>query len=102
MPSTICSAGPWPCDNTPRVLPPEGPGDPVTTRRAFSGCAAAVIVAVLVACAFGNASGQARESTPRVGMLTPAPSEAAKPSWDAFREAMKELGYVEGKSVVYE
>jgi putative ABC transport system substrate-binding protein len=39
---------------------------------------------------------------PRVGMLTPAPSAAAKPSWDAFREAMKELGYVEGKNVVYE
>ena len=35
-------------------------------------------------------------------MLTPAPSAAAKPLWDAFREAMKGLGYVEGKSVVYE
>ena len=35
-------------------------------------------------------------------MLTPAPSATAKPAWDAFREAMKELGYVEGKSVAYE
>ena len=35
-------------------------------------------------------------------MLTAATSATAKPSWDAFREAMKELGYVEGKSVVYE
>ena len=55
-----------------------------------------------VACGFSYVSGQARESMPRVGMLTPAPSAAAKPLWDAFREAMKELGYVEGKSVVYE
>jgi putative ABC transport system substrate-binding protein len=74
----------------------------VTVRRAFPGFAAAIVVAVVVACAFGHASGQARESMPRVGMLTPAPSAAAKPLWDAFREAMKDLGYVEGKTVVYE
>ncbi len=71
-------------------------------RRAVPGCAAAVAVAVVVACGFSYAAGQSRESVPRVGMLTPAPSATAKPSWDAFREAMKELGYVEGKSVVYE
>jgi len=35
-------------------------------------------------------------------MLTPATSATAKPNWDAFREAMKGLGYVEGKNVVYE
>ena len=39
---------------------------------------------------------------PRVGMLTANPSATATPVWDVFREAMKELGYVEGKSVVYE
>ncbi len=71
-------------------------------RRAFPGFAAAAIVALVVACGFSHASAQARESMPRVGILTPAPSATAKPSWDAFREAMKELGYVEGKSVVYE
>jgi putative ABC transport system substrate-binding protein len=74
----------------------------VTTRRALTGFAAAVFAAVMVACGFNPASGQTRESMPRVGMLTPALSAAAKPSWDAFREAMKELGYVEGKNVVYE
>ena len=35
-------------------------------------------------------------------MLTGALSEPARPLWEAFREAMTELGYVEGKSVVYE
>ena len=35
-------------------------------------------------------------------MLTAATSATAKPSWDVFREAMKELGYVEGKTVAYE
>jgi len=74
----------------------------VTARRVFPGFAAAVVAAVVLACGLSHASGQARESMPRVGMLTPTPSAAAKPLWDAFREAMKELGYVEGKSVVYE
>jgi len=71
-------------------------------RRAFLSIAMVAIVAVVFACAFSQASGQARESMPRVGMLTPTSSAAAKPLWDAFREAMTELGYVEGKSVIYE
>ena len=74
----------------------------MTLRRALPSFAVAAIVAVVVACAFSHVSAQARESMPRVGMLTPAPSATAKPAWDAFREAMKALGYVEGKSVVYE
>jgi putative tryptophan/tyrosine transport system substrate-binding protein len=74
----------------------------VTTRRALAGFAAAVVAAVMVACGFSPASAQKREPMPRVGILTPVASAAAKPLWDAFREAMKELGYVEGKSVVYE
>jgi putative ABC transport system substrate-binding protein len=74
----------------------------VTVRRAFPSIAAAVVVVLAIAFGFSHASAQAREAMPRVGLLTPAPSATAKPSWDAFREAMKELGYVEGKSVVYE
>ena len=74
----------------------------MTLRRALPSFAVAAIVAVVVACGFSHASGQTRDSMPRVGMLTPAPSATAKPAWDAFREAMKALGYVEGKSVVYE
>ena len=70
-------------------------------RRFFLGLTA-VVIALVVAGGSSQASGQSRESMPRVGMLTPAPSATAKPAWDAFREAMKELGYVEGKSVVYE
>jgi putative ABC transport system substrate-binding protein len=41
-------------------------------------------------------------NVPRIGLLTPAVSSASKPAWDAFREAMNELGYVEGKSAIYE
>ena len=71
-------------------------------RRFFLGLTAVVVNALVVAHASSQASGQSRESMPRVGMLTPAPSATAKPAWDAFREAMRELGYVEGKSVAYE
>ena len=39
---------------------------------------------------------------PRVGLLSPGVSSTTKPAWDAFREAMKEIGYIEGKSVIYE
>jgi putative ABC transport system substrate-binding protein len=74
----------------------------VTTRRALAGFAAAVVAAVMVACGFSPASAQKREPMPRVGILTPTSAAAAKPLWDAFRETMKELGYVEGKTVAYE
>jgi putative tryptophan/tyrosine transport system substrate-binding protein len=72
------------------------------TRRALAGFAAAVVAAVMVACGFSPASAQKRESMPRVGILTPTSAAAAKPLWDAFRETMKELGYIEGKTVAYE
>jgi putative tryptophan/tyrosine transport system substrate-binding protein len=71
-------------------------------RRNFLGLAAVVVLALVVAGASSQASGQSSESMPRVGMLTPVLSATAKPGWDAFREAMKEVGYVEGKSVAYE
>jgi putative tryptophan/tyrosine transport system substrate-binding protein len=74
----------------------------VTTRGALAGLAAAVVAAVVVACGFSPASAQKREPMPRVGMLTPTSAAAAKPLWDAFRETMKELGYIEGKTVAYE
>ena len=71
-------------------------------RRAFRGFGAAFVVAAVIACAFSHAAAQKREPMPRVGILTPAPTATAKPVWDAFREKMKELGYIEGKNVVYE
>lgn len=62
----------------------------------------ALIVALSVVFADCPASAQTPASLTRVGMLTPAPSATTKPAWDAFREAMKALGYVEGKNVAYE
>jgi putative tryptophan/tyrosine transport system substrate-binding protein len=70
-------------------------------RRTFLWAAAGGVVPILVVPS-SPALAQKREPMPLVGMLTPVASAAAKPLWDAFREAMKDLGYVEGKGVVYE
>jgi hypothetical protein len=40
---------------------------------------------------------------PRIGVLSPAPIAAASgPPFDAFREALHDLGYVEGKNMALE
>ncbi len=72
------------------------------SRRWTPAAIVAFAVVLAVVSTFSPASGQPAAGPSRVGMLTPATSATAKPHWDAFREAMKELGYVEGKNVVYE
>jgi putative ABC transport system substrate-binding protein len=37
----------------------------------------------------------------RIGILTPA-SEASTPLWEAFRQGLRELGYVEGQNILLE
>jgi putative ABC transport system substrate-binding protein len=72
--------------------------------RAGQSLSSAVLAGLLSLWAFGASSGSAQKTAdiPRIGLLSPAPSSTSKPAWDAFRGAMKELGYVEGKSVIYE
>jgi len=72
------------------------------SRRWTPAAIVAFAVVLAVASTFSPASGQPAAGPSHVGMLTPATSATAKPNWDAFREAMKGLGYVEGKNVVYE
>jgi putative tryptophan/tyrosine transport system substrate-binding protein len=67
----------------------------VKRRIVIAGLAALRIVA-------GMASTQPAEGKmPRVGILTQAASERA-PMFGAFREGLRELGYVEGRNVVLE
>ena len=54
---------------------------------------------VLLAPLAGDA--QPRAKVPRIGILTPA-SEASTPVFEAFRQGLRELGYVEGQNIVLE
>ena len=50
-----------------------------------------------------TADAQSAARIPRIGILSPAPAAASVgPPFDAFREALRELGYVESKNVVLE
>ena len=65
-----------------------------TNRRA------AMLMLVLVPCAV---AAQPTTRVPRIGILSPAPKTAASATpFDDFRQALRELGYVEGKNIALE
>jgi putative tryptophan/tyrosine transport system substrate-binding protein len=67
-------------------------------RREFIGllCGAAVTRPLVAAM---PAAAQQPAKVPRVGVLTPAESDAT-PIFDAFRKGLRDLGYVEGQTII--
>ena len=68
-----------------------------TNRReliTLLGCTAAGCVAPAI-----RATAQPSRKVPRVGILTPAQTDAT-PIFEAFRRGLRDLGYVEGKSII--
>jgi putative tryptophan/tyrosine transport system substrate-binding protein len=64
-------------------------------------------IRVLTLCAMlfalsSVAQAQQPAKVPRIGYLTNAPLSASLELQDAFRQGLRELGYVEGKSIVIE
>ena len=64
-------------------------------------------ITVLSLCALlfalcSSASAQQPPKVPRVGFLSTASLSALSPRLDAFRQGLRELGYVEGKNIVIE
>jgi ABC-type uncharacterized transport system substrate-binding protein len=65
-------------------------------------------ITVLTLCAvfialYVPASGQQPEKIPRIGYLTGSASLSDNPTWhEAFRQGLRELGYVEGKNIIIE
>jgi putative tryptophan/tyrosine transport system substrate-binding protein len=51
---------------------------------------------LLLAAKVKRARGQQPAKVPRIGILDPAPM------WQPFRQALRELGYVEGQNIAYE
>ena len=49
-----------------------------------------------------SAEAQQPKKIPRIGYLQAPPSSAVAPRTDAFRQGLRELGYVEGKDIVIE
>jgi ABC-type uncharacterized transport system substrate-binding protein len=68
------------------------------TRRTF-GLLIILALSLLVVPLTGTA--QPRSKVPRIGILTPA-AEASIPSLEAFRQGLRDLGYVEGQTIVLE
>jgi putative ABC transport system substrate-binding protein len=61
------------------------------------GCVALGVI--LLAFSF-SAQAQQSKKVPRIGVLRPG--LAAAPNYEAFRQGLRELGYVEGQNVVLE
>jgi len=60
--------------------------------------------AVLLAAPFAAVTGQPREKVPRVGYLNPgsASDPLRQRRLEAFRQGLRELGYVEGQNIAIE
>jgi putative tryptophan/tyrosine transport system substrate-binding protein len=60
-----------------------------------------VILTLSLLAAPLTGTAQPRSKVPRIGILSPA-AEASSPSWEAFRQGLRDLGYVEGQNIVLE
>ena len=72
-------------------------------KFAFSRPAAAVGLLFLLA-SLGTAAAQHPEKAPRVGYLTAGSQsdQGRQRRFEAFRQALRDLGYVEGQSIAFE
>ena len=73
-----------------------GRGHPVVDRRAFVAGGLALLAAPRAVGA------QSPSNIPRIGFLTAVPLSAISDRTEAFRQGLRELGYVEGKTIVIE
>ena len=63
----------------------------------------ALALAVTLACLGASLPADAQPTkVPRIGLLESGALAGRTPLWDAFRQAMRELGYVEGQTVAFE
>ena len=56
---------------------------------------------LVAACVIGSSSAFAQAGPARIGVLAVSTQDAARPSIDAFKKRLQELGYVEGQNVRY-
>jgi putative ABC transport system substrate-binding protein len=63
----------------------------------------ALVVGIALALLAAPLAGEAQpRAVPRIGLLESGSLTGRAPMWEAFRQAMRELGYVEGRTVTFE
>ena len=62
----------------------------------------ALVVGVIVAVLAVPVTQARPGKVPRIGLLETGTLAARAPLWEAFREAMREFGHIEGQTVVFE
>ena len=72
-------------------------GRPGMDRRSFLLTSLAGVIGAPLA-----AEAQRRGAIPRVGVLDPEPKQRLSPCLPAFQQGLRELGYVEGRSIAVE
>src|SRR5215510_10133715 len=62
------------------------------------------LFAIVIAFTMCGAKAQAQQSAklPHVGFLITSSASAIAPRMDAFRQGLRELGYIEGKNIILE
>jgi putative ABC transport system substrate-binding protein len=58
--------------------------------------------AILLVCSFQFASAQEQKKIPKVGYLSGGSASVARPRVDAFRQGLRQLGYIEGQNIEVE
>src|SRR5262245_6723897 len=87
-------------DATAAAGPARPPRTPARLRPISALGLIAALVGVLACCAYVPAA-PTPAKIPRVGYLQP-PADGLSPHLDAFRQGLRELGYVEGRNITIE
>lgn len=61
-----------------------------------------LVTAVILSAQSQTADAQPAAKSPRIGILSAGPLPPRKHQWEAFRQGLHELGYVEGENIVLE
>ena len=61
-----------------------------------------LVLAVGILTAPLGADAQRPAKVPRIGVLMPVSTDAAAPNLEAFRQGLRDLGYVEGRNIAFE
>jgi putative ABC transport system substrate-binding protein len=59
-----------------------------------------LILSVSLFAIYGSVNAQQPRKVPRIGILTPGPVGPRSHFFEAFRQGLRELGYVEGRNII--